>query len=512
MVNTKILQAAGLFIYLMGHQFNYQQNDNVAKINDTNHPVQSKSLLSALYQSAYMKASNTGHNDHFGSAISISGQTLAVASVGERSGATGIDGNQSDNSMNLSGAVYVFSLVNGQWVQEAYIKASNTNAFDKFGTSISISDDTLVVGAPEEDSDATGVNGDQFNNAAVDSGAAYVFVKENGAWSQQAYLKASNTEDNDRFGSAVEVFENTLVVSAINESSNATGANGNQNNNLSQQSGAAYVFTRTNNQWQQTHYLKPFDTNSFQHLGDSIALSSNTLALGSAWKTVNNRVNQGVVYVYERSGSDWLQAAYLTASNGGSDDNFGHAIDLHGDTLVATARKEDGSGIGVDPINDDLAENSGAVYVFGRTDGNWVEQAYIKPSNTGSLDQFGWSASLYGDSLAIGSFRESSSAVGIGGDGFNNNAVDSGAVYLFTRTDNDWSESAYIKASNTGTEDNFGFATFVHQNTLFVGAHREDSSSSGINGSQNNDDMASSGAVYVFQTDLIFKNGFEVGN
>ena len=85
-------------------------------------------------------------------------------------------------------------------VQQAYVKASNTRAAHVFGVSLAVSGDTMVVGAPHEGSNATGVNGDQDDNNAPDSGAAYVFVRDGTNWTQQAYLKASNTESNDFFG------------------------------------------------------------------------------------------------------------------------------------------------------------------------------------------------------------------------------------------------------------------------------------------------------------------------
>ena len=83
------------------------------------------------------------------------------------------------------------------WSQQAYLKASNTEVGDGFGFSVAISGDTVVVGAHEEDSNATGVNGDQADNSAADSGAAYVFTRSGATWSQQAYLKASNTGAGD---------------------------------------------------------------------------------------------------------------------------------------------------------------------------------------------------------------------------------------------------------------------------------------------------------------------------
>jgi len=98
-----------------------------------------------------------------------------VGATGEASAATGIDGNQGDNSASASGAVYVFTRTNGVWNQQAYVKASNTEARDLFGFSLAIGGDTLAVGALFEASAATGINGNQSDNSAPSSGAAYVF-------------------------------------------------------------------------------------------------------------------------------------------------------------------------------------------------------------------------------------------------------------------------------------------------------------------------------------------------
>ncbi len=126
--------------------------------------------------------------------------------------------------------------------QQAYLKASNTGAFDGFGYPVAVSGDTVVVGAPSEDSAATGVDGDQSSNAAPDSGAAYVFVRSGTTWTQQAYLKASNTGAGDFFGISAAVSGDTVVVGAPNEASAATGVDGDQSSNAVNNSGAAYVF------------------------------------------------------------------------------------------------------------------------------------------------------------------------------------------------------------------------------------------------------------------------------
>jgi hypothetical protein len=168
---------------------------------------------------------------------------VVVGTDVESSNATGVNGNQTNNGAPFSGAAYVFVRTGTNWRQQAYLKASNTGAGDSFGLFLAVSGDTLVVGAYQEDSNATGVNGNQNNNSAVDSGAAYVFVRNGTNWSQQAYLKASNTGAGDGFGQVPAISGDTVVVGAPSESSNATGVNGNQSNNSAPNSGAAYVFT-----------------------------------------------------------------------------------------------------------------------------------------------------------------------------------------------------------------------------------------------------------------------------
>src|SRR5262249_49575291 len=143
-------------------------------------------------QQAYLKASNTGGGDEFGISVAVSGDTVVVGARFEASNATGVNGNQADNSASQSGAAYVFTRSGGVWSQQAYLKASNTEACDRFGWSVAVSGDTVVVGALGESSNATGVNGNQADNSACGSGAASVFPPSGGVWSQQAYLKASN--------------------------------------------------------------------------------------------------------------------------------------------------------------------------------------------------------------------------------------------------------------------------------------------------------------------------------
>ena len=166
---------------------------------------------------------------------------VRVGAAGEDSRAVGVDGDSTDNSTWDSGAAYVFSEGPSGWAQEAYLKASNPDPGDQFGFAVAIDVDTAVVSTRFEASAAQGVDGDQSDDSAPNAGAVYVFVRENGAWSQQAYLKASNAEAEDRFGFAVALEGDTLVVGAIDESSGATTVDGDQSDNSVEAAGAVYV-------------------------------------------------------------------------------------------------------------------------------------------------------------------------------------------------------------------------------------------------------------------------------
>lgn len=480
--------------------------------------------LDPVLSIGYVKASNTGIADQFGYALSLSadGQTLAVGAPFESSHATGIDGDQLDDSAAGSGAVYIFTFAGNVWRQQAYVKASNTEAGDLFGSALSLSadGDTLVVSAPQESSSATGIDGDQADNSAPKSGAVYVFSRSGNSWSQQAYVKASNTQASDDFGAALSLAadSNTLAVGAFFEASGATGIDGDQADNSAPESGAVYVFTRSGANWAQQAYVKASNAEAVDAFGHALSLSGdgNTLAVGAPFEsshatgvggdqTDNSASKSGAVYVFIRSGSTWSQEVYVKASNAQAGDGFGSFLGLSndGDTLAVAAPFESSNATGLSGNQgDNSAVSSGAVYVFNRDSAAWRQQAYVKASNTQANDRFGWSLSLSGDgaTLAVGAIYESSAAVGIGGDQTDNGASRSGAVYVFTNGGSGWRQQSYVKAPNTQERDLFGYAVGLSANgdTLGVGATEESSGATGIDGNQTYDSAATSGAVYLY--------------
>ncbi len=492
--------------------FNLGVNTVAIVVSQAGHPSHSYTLtVTRGEQEAYLKPSNTAIYERFGTSVSISGDTLVVGAFAENSNATGVNGNQADNSAGGSGAAYVFVRNGSTWSQQAYLKASNTDAGDYFGWSVSISGDTLVVGAFRESSNATGVNGNQTDNSATESGAAYVFVRSGSTWSQQAYLKASNTGTGDYFGWSVSISGEALVVGAFQESSVSTGVNGNQADNTALNSGADYVFVRSGSTWSQQAYLKASNTGAGDQFGYTVSISGDTLVVGAYGEDSNatgvggnqadnSASTSGAAYAFVRSGSTWTQQAYLKASNTEASDAFGYSVSISGDTLVVGAYAESSNATGVNGNQtDNTATGSGAAYVFARSGSAWSQQAYLKASNTGASDQFGSRVSISGDALVVGAIGESSNATGVGGSQTNNNAGGSGAAYLFARSGGTWSQQAYLKASNAGASDQFGWSVSISGDTLVVGADYEKSSAIGVNGNQADDSLNESGAAYVFR-------------
>lgn len=468
---------------------------------------------------AYTKASNTGTDDHFGYSVALEGDTMVVGAPSEDSG---INGNDTDNSAADAGAVYVFIRSGTTWTHQAYLKAANPGAGDQFGRSVALSGDTVIVGAPNEDSSATGIDGDDADNAAQAAGAAYVFVRSGTVWTQQAYLKASNAEAEDRFGWSVALSGDTAAVGALLEDSAARIVGGDETDDSAPNAGAAYVFVRSGVAWSQQGYIKASNADAGDDFGVSVAVNGDTLAVGASGESSlvpdnpdnNGARTAGAVYVFVRDTNGvWAQEDYLKAEAPGAADAFGWSLGLDGDTLAIGAPLEDGSETGVTGSPDSNgaqdsngAVDSGAVYIFSRTVTGWEQSAYLKASNTDPGDVFGWRVALSGDVLAVGAPAEDSAAAVVDGDQTVNSAITAGAVYTFTGSGASWTQLDYVKAPNAASLDGFGGSVALDRAaspppriTLAVGAIGEDSQATGIDGDEDDNTRLTSGAAYVFE-------------
>ena len=485
----------------------------------------------AVYPSAnpvdaigYFRASNPGRNDllGWGLALSEDGSTLAVSAASESSSPS--EG-QDDDSLDASGAVYIFTRVNGQWQQHAFIKAPNAGLADFFGTQLTLSADgnTLAVSAIWEDNNATGIhqNVDEDNDDSPDSGAVYVFARNGDNWPLQAYIKAPSAGEDDSFGSSVVLSGDglTLAVAATNE--DGVDDSGPEN------AGAIYIYERTESSWSHSASLKALEPGIDDSLGSYPIFSRMTLSLSydgailaagtphedsastgihtNQIPTDNDAPESGAVYIFSQSNDGtWAQQALLKTSNTDGSDFFGTTVSLSGDgnVLAVGARGED-----ADPLfgeDDNSFENSGAVYVFAHNGDTWIQDAYLKASNAGPEDEFSSvSLNFDGTKLAVGALGESSDAAGFNGSEDNNESNKSGAAYLFAKLGESWVQQAYLKAPTPLDSETFGSPLVISAdgNTLAVGGLGDSSSAQGVNGEDSEDsvfEFRDSGAVYLY--------------
>jgi len=421
-----------------------------------------------------------------------------------------------------------------QWSHQAYLKAPNNSDNDTFGLHLSISGDTIAVGANCEDSTTTSIiNGSNLsstNDSGNQNGAVYVFTRSGTTWSHQAYLKAPNNSNSDYFGNSVSISGDTIAVGTGFEDSTTTsiinGSDLSSTNDSGNSNGAVYVFTRSGTTWSHQAYLKAPNSSNEDYFGESVSVYGDTIAVGAYGEdstttsiindsdlssTNDSGYDNGAVYVFTRSGTTWSHQAYLKAPNNSNTDHFGDSVSLSGDTIAVGANLEDSTTTSI--INDsnlsstnDSGGSNGAVYVFTRTGSTWSHQAYLKAPNNSNNDYFGDSVSISGDTIAVGSPREDSTTTSIiNGSNLsstNNGGSSNGAVYVFTRSGTSWSHQAYLKALNNSDTDEFGESVSVYGDTIAVGAPGEDSTrTSIINGSDlssTNNNGSNNGSVYVF--------------
>lgn len=499
----KAIRLYALVALAMLGQSGYTQEEVSAQARD---PL----LINTDYaQLAYFKAFNTDADDEFGAAVAVDGDTVVVGAPFEDSSSTGINGAGDNNGLLQSGAVFVLVRDHsGLWTQEAYIKAPNTASGDWFGYSVALSGDTLAVGAPL-------TNG---------KGAVYVYVREGGLWSLQAQLQPSSLDASDQFGSAVALSADTLVVGVPLEDSNASGVNGDDTDNSLVDAGAAYVFLRDAlGNWSEQAYLKASNSGMGDGFGIAVDIDGDIAVIGAYHEdgnaagvggdgSDNSFSNAGAAYVFVRDGlGNWSEQAYLKASNTGVSDTFGNAVAVSTDRILVGAAREDSAATGIDGQQaDNTAADAGAVYVFARTGNNWAQEAYLKASNTDAGDLFGWSVDLSGNLAVVGARYEASDDGMVNGNQNSNLAPGAGAVYVFARDNNgNWQQQGYLKAANAESYDLLGGAVATDGRSILAGARGEDSSATVTNGNDQDNSVSNGGAAYLFARDGIFADSFE---
>ncbi|MBI5481686.1 MAG: FG-GAP repeat protein [Deltaproteobacteria bacterium] len=290
--------------------------------------------------------------------------------------------------------------------QQAKLLASDGAMSDKLSSSVSVSGDTAVVGAYDENY----------------RGAAYVFVRSGATWIQQAKLLPSDSAAGDRFGWSVSVSGDTAVVGAYAKNT---------------VTGAAYVFVKSGTTWTEQAKLLASDGAKGDGLGESVSVAGDTAVVGAYGKNIVT----GAAYVFVRSGATWTEQATLLPSDGAISDNFGWSASVSGDTAVVGAYEKD--------------HGTGAAYVFVRGGATWTQQSRLLPGDGAAYDQFGYSVSISGDTGLVGAYGKNSAT---------------GAAYVFVRSGTSWTQQAKLLASDGGVDDWFGYSVSVSGDTAVVGA------------------------------------------
>ena len=364
----------------------------------------------------------------FGVSVDISGET---AVIGARGGIVGED---------TVGAAYIFTENEPPfWNQHTKLVASDRSSGDQLGFAVAISGNEVITGAPNHSA------------GGPSSGAAYIFEqKDGGAWVENIKLSDGETASEDQFGISVAIHGNLAISGAQ------------QNDDIAPNAGAAYIFERSNVLWLERAKIIANDAKAGDLFGNTVAISGETVLIGAPGVD-DAGPEAGAVYVFGRSGDNWIQQAKLIGNDIGTFDRFGTAIAIHENTAIVGAYGKDEGGV-----------DTGAAYVFGRNGTSWIQQAKLRHRNAVQGDLFGFAVAVYNDTALIGA--HGSDATG----------PDSGSAYIFTRSSGTWTQNLQLIPNDSGLGDEFGYAVDLTNGIAIIGAPKED---------RNETDM---GTAYIF--------------
>jgi hypothetical protein len=438
-----------------------------------------------VFSTTWIKPSYPGNSDAFGTSVAVSGRYMVVGAQGEKSNATGVNGDQTNNSGTNVGAAYVYycNPNTGAWEFQAYLKPNIYINNGYFGKSVAIDGDTIAVGT-------IGSGTDQY---------VYIYVRTGvSTWAFQQRITSSNIGSGDSFGESLSIQGDVLAVGARGEDSNTTGINPASNESGSG-TGAAYVFRRSAGVWAQEAFIKPNTlVSNSQGFGVTVSLHNNTLVIGAISGTLSHQ--RAEVYVY--SGS-WSFQQSLVGSNTEANDFFGISVSVYGDTICVGAQAEASSTTGINSTPDNSAVNAGAFYIFKRSAGVWSQTHYVKSSNCEASDQFGARVFIRGDRIIASASGEDGSGTGIN-PAKNNSADGTGAYYLFSYDGTTLTETHYLK-NPVGTAIGTAMSGPVYcaalDTKIVAITHASEDSSDTVTGIQYgtpNTSGSNTGAVYVY--------------
>ena len=366
---------------------------------------------------AKLLAGDGASGDDFGASVAVDGDVAVVGAP------------EDDDDGSSSGAAYVFRFDGAQWVQEQKLTAADASAFDDYGFAVAISGDTIVIGAPRDDTAA----GDA-------AGSAYVYTFDGETWGGGFHLFASDAQADDRFGHSVAIDGETILVGAIQEDETATNA------------GAGYVFVLDGMTWPQQAKLtaaSPSGTNP--QMGHSASLSGDVAVLGAWQDAPGGMFSVGAVHVFRRAGTAWTEEQKLTASDAADFRWFGQSVSVSGSVIAVGAYGDQAGGL----------SESGGIYLFEFDGLEWSELENLNAGDAESDDRFGWSVALDGERAVVGT------------------GISASKAYLFGNFFGGWQEAATLNSDDPDVSAEYGFSVDLSGSLAVVG-DRNGASGNGV--------------------------------
>lgn len=464
----------------------------------------------------YIKATYPDRFDDFGVDVAVTDVYLLTGSPREDSASRFINGEENDNSANDAGAAYLYQFTGSSLSLAAYLKPSNAGTGQRFGQSVDIQGNTIIIGASGEKS--AGGNGSRpYDTSLINAGAAYIFERSISGWRQAAYLKAGFPDTHDQFGVSVAIaqLQQAVVVGAPGASSASSSVNVGENDNSMIWAGAAYVYEKFGSNWIQTAFLKPTIPDAHDRFGQAVAISGNgrRIVIG-AYREQSSNGNPyqnsgyfyGAAYVFDNIGGQWQQSAYLKPIIPMQNESFGYEV----------AISDDGGTIAIGAPLLDTGTTEGILprtYIFKPTSsGNWYQAQTLIPTRAQHNDKFGARIdfSPAGNRLIIGAPTEAGSGTGIDPTDNNDTAYyGTGAAYIYEYDGLRYNQVHYLKGF-TSDKDNFGTGVTVSNRYIAIGLPGESSNETGIHdfdvdaGRFTNNSILFSGAVMLLDLENDF--------
>ena len=365
-------------------------------------PLVSAELSCTAYSGNPILASDGWAGDGLGNAAAMSGDVAVVGAMFRNQGGLG------------AGVAYVWRFDGSNWVMQK-LEAPDRAAYNLFGSSVAISNDLIIVGAP---------------NYVSGPGSAYIFRYSGGIWVMEQKIVALDGANLDKFGSGVGISGNVAIVGAKADDTTSTD------------SGSAYVFRYNGASWVQEQKLAPSQAISPHEFGAAVAVSGNTVVVGSAQeiKEVGCIISCGyfgATYVYRFDGSNWVQEARLTQADRSENDFFGNAVAVDGDIVLVGSYKDSDAGLGA---------FAGAAYIFRKSGSNWIQEAKLITQDVGYQSNFGSSVSLADGLAVVGAFWDT-----------NEGGTNAGSAYVFAEdSPGQWVQQKRLVATSAFNSDKFG--------------------------------------------------------